>query len=242
MPRYAVFRLFAPSLTRALREGHYDLVENVGTIREPIEPGTLYIDRNSGAIHATDEEAGGDLFSVLGLADLRDSLIGPRFDLALERCDTHRVPDLLKRVLPDATITCHDGKTTVIEGLTRESVVGLLVGILEMMAKHNADLTLTEIKGGLAKRFYDVVGRFSVLTMTPIVVGKRYRIDYTNFEGRRSVREIKVTGLSYGANSYHTSPGLIIEAIDIARNVLRTFTTDTRARIHAVIPVADKPA
>lgn len=242
MPRYAVFRLFHPSLARSLRDGHYDLVENVGTIREPIPPGTRYIDRETGAIHAADEESGGDLFSVLGLADLRDRLIEPTFDLALDRYDPERVPDLVTRLLPDATVSRHTEKTLVIEGLTREGLIGLCVGILEMMAQHNADLSLREIEAGLAKRFYEVVGAFSLLTITPIMVGQRYRIDYTNFEGRRSVREIKVTGLSYGANSYHTTPGLIVEAIDVARNVLRTFTTDTRARIHAMIPVADEPA
>ena len=242
MPRYAVFRLFDQSLSRALREGHYDLVENVGTIPDAIPPGTRYVDRTSGAIHTTEDEAGGDLFSVLGLADLRDSLPAAPFDLAIDRYDRARVPDLLKATLPDMAVTQHDGSTLVIERLTREGLVGLLVATLELMAHHNADLSLTELRNGMAKRFYDVLGSLSVLTMTPIVVGQRYRIDYTNFEGRRSVREIKVTGLSYGANSYHTKPGLIIEATDVARNVLRTFTTDARARIHAVIPVADEPA
>ena len=242
MPRYAVFRLFHPSLARSLRDGTYELIKNVDTILKPIPPGTRYIDRETGAMHAADEESGGDLFSVLGLADLRDSLPAPTFDLALDRYDMVRVSDLINRILPNATVSRHNSKTAVLEGLTRRDLAEFCVGILEVIAKHNADLNPNEIKSGMAKRFYDIVGEFSLLTITPIVVGKRYCIDYTNFEGRRSVREIKVTGLSYGANSYHTTPGLIVEAIDVARNVLRTFTTDTRARIHAMIPIADERA
>ena len=49
-------------------------------------------------------------------------------------------------------------------------------------------------------------------------------IDYTNWEGKRSLREIEPTGdVKFMSTIYHPEHQWILEAIDVKKNALRHF-------------------
>lgn len=58
---------------------------------------------------------------------------------------------------------------------------------------------------------------------TPIPKGVRVVIDYTNWRGGRSEREITSEGAYFGANEWHTEPQWLLVAWDHGRNARRTF-------------------
>jgi predicted DNA-binding transcriptional regulator YafY len=69
----------------------------------------------------------------------------------------------------------------------------------------------------------------------PINMGARYRIDYTNYEGKRSVREITPIQFFWGSNHYHTEPQMLLNATCHVAEGLRTFAVKD---IHSMEPVA----
>ena len=62
------------------------------------------------------------------------------------------------------------------------------------------------------------------------VDGPRVEIDYTNHAGERRVRRIKPLRLRYGTTPKQGTPRYVIDAIDLERDVERSFTV---AEIHS---------
>ena len=59
--------------------------------------------------------------------------------------------------------------------------------------------------------------------------GPDVEIDYTNHAGERRVRRIRPISLRYGTTPKQETPRYVIDAIDLERNVQRSFTV---AEIH----------
>lgn len=58
-------------------------------------------------------------------------------------------------------------------------------------------------------------------------------IDYTNHAGVRAIREIKPIGFKFGSTEWHHEPQYLLDAIDIAKNDMRTFAMKD---VHAWAP------
>ena len=69
--------------------------------------------------------------------------------------------------------------------------------------------------------------------MLRVEIGKDYVVDYTNYRKERALRRIRVLGFEFGANEYHPEPELIVLALDLEREVERTFAA---SGIHDVRP------
>ena len=68
----------------------------------------------------------------------------------------------------------------------------------------------------------------------PVNMGVRYRIDYTNYEGKRQVREITPIQFFWGSNIYHREPQMLLNATCHEKEALRTFAV---LSIHDMVPV-----
>lgn len=62
---------------------------------------------------------------------------------------------------------------------------------------------------------------------------KHVEIDYTNWQGKRSVRVIYPLGISYGHNEWHPKPQWLLLATDLAKGEERTFAM---SNIHSWTP------
>lgn len=49
------------------------------------------------------------------------------------------------------------------------------------------------------------------------------RIIYTNYRGETSVRNLRVYNLFWGTNEWHKEPQWIVEALDVDKQVSRSF-------------------
>lgn len=240
MTRYTVLRLFVPNSPPALSDGHYDVVaRDVDARPENVPNGTIYVDQTTGETWQGPGQIPGDLFDALGFGDLGAGLTGPGHDVAILDYDRDVLTLLSLATVGDGQRLTVLGETHLFQSVGRAEIVELLLMTLSALAEQNRRTVGDGEIQGFAMRFSSLIRTMRILRTDPIVVGQRYRIDYTNYEGRRSTREIAVTGFAFGSNAFHTTPGLMIEAVDVARGVARTFTTDARARIHAIVPVRD---
>jgi predicted DNA-binding transcriptional regulator YafY len=48
-------------------------------------------------------------------------------------------------------------------------------------------------------------------------------IDYTNYRGERSERRIRPIEIYFGNNTYHPEPQWLLDALDVDRDLPRTF-------------------
>lgn len=59
--------------------------------------------------------------------------------------------------------------------------------------------------------------------MQTIEPGRTYDIDYTNYRGERGRKRIRVLRVDFGRNEYHPTPGILVVAVDLERDVERTY-------------------
>jgi len=54
-------------------------------------------------------------------------------------------------------------------------------------------------------------------------IGSIFKINYKNYRGEIGIRKIKINSFHVGSNEYHKEHQLLIEAIDLERQVERIF-------------------
>lgn len=54
-------------------------------------------------------------------------------------------------------------------------------------------------------------------------IGNIFKINYKNYRGEIATREILIRGFCIGSNEYHKEHQLLINAVDLERNVDRVF-------------------
>ncbi|MGL4253974.1 MAG: WYL domain-containing protein [Fusobacteriaceae bacterium] len=62
--------------------------------------------------------------------------------------------------------------------------------------------------------------------MTKMMIGQPNRlvaIDYTNWEGKRSIRYVKPKYMYYGSTKYHTTEQWFVKAFDVQKQDWRRF-------------------
>lgn len=65
-------------------------------------------------------------------------------------------------------------------------------------------------------------------------LGQNVRIDYTNWRGERSTREIVPIRIVWGSNKWHPEEQWMLEATDVDKYEFRTFAL---ANVHSWTPV-----
>jgi predicted DNA-binding transcriptional regulator YafY len=63
--------------------------------------------------------------------------------------------------------------------------------------------------------------------MPPIIDTQIVEIDYTNYRGERTGREIMPISIRFGTNEWHTDEQWLLLARDIAKGENREFAMDT---------------
>lgn len=226
MPGYARYHLIFPKVWTALADGRFRSNPRPVEAGASSGPDDVLIARDTGEIRG---------------GTVRESTIFEVFGLPPVTYDLARGGSPVAMVIPEAQIretvanlACLKGRVTaqadeaivVIERLTALDCIAVFVAILDAIAALNeADPDAMPILPE------NVLTQFSVLRLTGIVPAQTYLIDYTNYQGKRSTRQILVRGVSFGTNPYHLSPGLMIDALDVERKVERTFAN---SGIHAI--------
>jgi predicted DNA-binding transcriptional regulator YafY len=50
------------------------------------------------------------------------------------------------------------------------------------------------------------------------------RLDYTNYRGERAQRRVEPVALYWGSTEWHPEPQLLLEAVDLDKDAVRTFS------------------
>ncbi len=225
----SVFRLIAPTLPRQLAHGCYRRVGGDDAPRDD----DVVIDHETGRVWGATGECGTDLLRALDLGPLRDALADGPCPILFEASAPYDPSPVLRR-LGCRVMDHHPG---LVESMTLPQVIAVLIDALAVIGDDNARRGVESLANGRRYGIATSVGSIRALRTMPIEIGRSYRIDYTNYEGKRGQRDIEVLGMSYGANAYHPRDGLMILGRDIARGVVRTFTTDARSTIHSLMPI-----
>jgi hypothetical protein len=70
-----------------------------------------------------------------------------------------------------------------------------------------------------------------ILEVSEITPGRVIEFDYTNWQGKKGRRKVKVLVLLYGQNSFHKGPQFLLSAYDLDKSALRMFAVKDMSNV-----------